>query len=648
MAKIVGIDLGTTYSAVSVWDEKRQQAVIIPNLRGTYTTPSIVSLNDAGEVIAGEDAKQNFLRNPDNTISQIKREMGRDFKVTMGGKTYNPQTISAFILNYLKRCAENHLGEPVYDAVITVPAYFDEVQHTATRDAGRIAGLNVHRVINEPTAAAIAYGVKSGLQPGENKVYAVYDLGGGTFDVSIICITADDIKVVGTGGDPRLGGLDMDEEMMKWALRQIKNKHNVDLAGDEAVRRRLKVEAEDVKKRLVQMQATELNVPYLTMINGQPLSPLLPITRAQYEGLIMRLLEKSMACLEEAVASAEKTNDYGWGDLHGVLLVGGPTRLPIIRKMLADKLKEKCPGREFEIKSDLNPDEVVALGAAIVAGGLVPIGHPPELVEEMAPEQLEQVKKEQAAATESGVPKVKIYDVTGHSLGIAVEGVKFHPIIAKESVIPITQSQAGFTNAADFTTELLVEVYQGEEEYVAANTKVGEVRIQGLEPLPRGQHVLEVKFTLDASGTLSTVCTDLRTRRIYEGSFKFDGITRMDEDTIKKNRELVMQAMAGAYGAPGGTPAGTPPATQPQPPAPGPAQPGATAPVSGLSPEKIPASWNAVWEKAKALAGSLPPDKQARLVEAMNGFAQAVAGGNADAIEDKAYILQDTIYEVGS
>ncbi|HNU01803.1 MAG TPA: Hsp70 family protein, partial [Acidobacteriota bacterium] len=210
---------------------------------------------------------------------------------------------------------------------------------------------------------------------------------------------------------------------------------------------------------------------------------------------------------------------------------------------------------------------------------------------------------------------------------------------------PITQSQAGFTNAADFTPELLVEVYQGEEEYVAANTKVGEVRIQGLEPLPRGQHVLEVKFTLDASGTLSTVCTDLRTRRVYEGSFKFDGITRMDEDTIKKNRELVMQAMAGAYGAPGGTPDGPPPTAQPQPPAPGPAS---AAAVPSLPAEQIPAAWNAIWEKAKAMAGSLPPDKQARLVGAMNGFAQAVAGGSADVIEDKAYILQDTIYEVGS
>ncbi len=267
----------------------------------------------------------------------------------------------------------------------------------------------------------------------------------------------------------------------------------------------------------------------------------------------------------------------------------------------------------------------------------------------MAPEQLAQVKQG-AEGGRDGIrpcPKVKIFDVTGHSLGIAVEGVKFHRIITKESVIPITQSQAGFTNAADFTTELLVEVYQGEEEYVAANTKVGEVRIQGLEPLPRGQHVLEVKFTLDASGTLSTVCTDLRTRRAYEGSFMFDGITRMDEETIKKNRELVMQAMAGAYGAPAGTQDGPPPTAQTQPPRRG-RHPRRLCPKRQRLPSKSPPPGTPFGRRPKPWRAGLPPDKRGPARRGDERVRQAVAGGGADVIEDKAYILQDTIYEVGS
>jgi molecular chaperone DnaK len=644
MAKIVGIDLGTTYSAVSVWDEKRQQPVIIPNLRGAYTTPSVVSLNDAGEVIVGEDAKQNLVFNPTNTVSQIKREMGRDFKVTMGGKSYNPQTISAFILRYLKLCAESYLGEPVHDAVISVPAYFTEVQHAATRDAGRIAGLNVHRVINEPTAAAVAFSVNRQVARGDNKMYAVFDLGGGTFDVSIIDITAEDITVLGTGGDPRLGGQDMDEQVMRWALQQIWTKYGADFSEDEAVRRRLMLEAEEIKKRLVIADLTDLNVPFMALIDGRPLNVRLPITRTVFEGLIQSIVERALVCLDAAVVSAETANNIGWRDLDGLLLVGGPTRLPIIRRMIRERWQERCPGRNLEIRCDVNPDEVVALGAAIVAGSLVPIGHPPEAVEEMALEKLEQVKREQAAATESAVPSVQIYDVTGHSLGIAVEGVKLQRIINKETVIPITQAQAGFTNAADFTDELLVEVYQGEEDFVAANTKVGEVRITGLEKLPRGQHVLEVKFTLDVSGTLSTVCTDLRTRKTYEGSFKFDGITRMDAESIRRNREEVEKLMAGAYKAPGAPPAGpAAPAAEPMPPMPAAAGPAA---LTALPVDSIPKCWRGTWDTAKAKLAGLPPAKQAKLIGEMNAFAHAMAGGNADTIEERAYSLQDTIYDV--
>ncbi len=651
MAKIVGIDLGTTYSAVSVWDPKKKVPVIIPNLQGSYTTPSVVSLNDAGEVIVGEDAKQNYNFNPANTVWQIKREMGRDFKVTMGGKVYNPQTISAFILRYLKICAEKSLGEPVHDAVITVPAYFTEVQHSATRDAGIIAGLNVLRLVNEPTAAAIAYGVKGGLEPGQCKTYAVYDLGGGTFDVSIIEITTEDISVVGTGGDPRLGGLDMDEEMVKWTLRQIKAKQGIDLHGDDAVRRRLMLEVEGVKKRLVVSEATDLIVPFLTTIDGKPFNLKLAITRPQYELLIQKLLDRSLACLDEAVASSQKINNKGWTDLDGVLLVGGPTRLQRIRDMLRDKLQEKfkehgCPDKPFEIKCDINPDEVVALGAAIVTAPLIAIGKPPEEVERMGAEEVEHLMDQRREAGEgaAGAPEVLIFDVTGHSLGIAAVDekglVRFHRIIDKDTVIPITMAHSPFTNAADFTPELLVQVFQGESENVELNTKVGEVRVTGLDPLPRLQQMLEVKFTLDDSGTLSTICTDLRTKKTYQGSFKFDGITRLSQDEIRARRRTVADAMAAKSGGAAGGPGQE---GQAPPPGPGPTTP---VVIEDFPAEMIPADWKGYWAMGKDLYAKLNPENQRKLALAMNDFAGAVKSGSTDAIESKGYLLQDTISEV--
>jgi len=637
MAKMVGIDLGTTYSAVSYWDEKRKVPVIIPNLRGAYTTPSVVGLNDSGEVIVGEDAKQNFILNPDNTVWQVKRDMGRSREIRLGDKTYNPQTISAFILRYLKLCAEQHLGEPVHDAIITVPAYFQEVQKSATMDAGRVAGLNVNRLINEPTAAAVAYGVKSGLQSGEGKVYAVYDLGGGTFDVSIIDITAEDITVTGTGGDPRLGGLDMDEAMVKWTLRLIKTKHNMDLSADEAVRRRLLIEVEDVKKRLVIGETTTLSVPNLAICDGTPFHLKIPITRAQYEMLIQQLLDRSLVCLDEAVQSSAKVNNVGWNKLDGVLLVGGPTRMPVIQRMLEQRFRERfaehgCPDRSFAIKRDLNPDEVVAMGAAIVSAGLPVIGKPPEEV------RAEDVKHAEAQARETGTSaqKVEIYDVTGHSLGIALEGARFHVIIPKETLIPGGATHGPFGNVADYTTELLVEVFQGENEYVAANTRIGEVRISGLEPLPKGQQVLEIRFYLDPSGTLSTTCTDLRTKKTYEGSFTFDGITRMSKEEIEKRRRSVAEAMAyraGPDGHQGDTPGGS-------------VAPGPAPDIPTLPDDRVPAQFRVFWEKAKDTFPGLSGDNQVKLAKAMAGFAQAALGGDANAIEGKGYVLQDTILEV--
>ena len=643
MAKIIGIDLGTTYSAVCIWDEKQQIPVIIPNLQGQTTTPSVVSLNEAGELIVGQAAKQNLWMAPENTISEIKREMGTDFKVTMDGKVYNPQTISSFILRYLKKCAENYLGEEVYDAVITVPAYFTEVQKSATRDAGSIGGLNVHRLVNEPTAAAISYSNKEKLQGDEEKIFAVYDLGGGTFDVSIIQITAEDINVLGTGGDSRLGGLDMDEAVMKWALREIKKKYNVDLNGDENVKKRLKVEAEDVKKSLAVSENATLSVPFLTVIDNKPLNVSLAITRERFEMLIIPLLNRSIKCLDQAIESAKEHNGIDWGDLDGILLVGGPTRLTKIQEMLTEVLRTHNPDKEPLVLRDMNPDEVVAMGAGIVAAGLTPIGKPPEKVEKMAPKEVKDLQDQQRseAPVDETIPVVDVYDVTGHSLGIAVEGYKFFPIIPKETVIPFEKGQGPFTNAADMTTQLLVEVYQGEEEFVKANTKVGEVKIEGLDPMPKGHQQFEVKFTLDQSGTLSTVCTDIHTGKTYVGSFVFDGVARMSKDDIRAKREEVARLMDS-----GGqkSPAAMPPAASASAEAPPAA--GEPAALPQLDPASIPEDFRIYWVEAQELLPTLTAAKQSMLQQAMLGFAQALmAGGDAGVIENKAFDLQDAILD---
>jgi len=632
MAKIIGIDLGTTYSAVSIWDEKRKAPMIIPNLRGANTTPSVVSVNESGQVIVGQDAKQNLWSAPEDTVSQIKREMGKDHSEMIKGQKYNPQTISAFILKNLKHSAEQYLGEPVHDAVITVPADFKDVQRAATRDAGLIAGFNVHRLINEPTAAAIAYKVSHAGD--RNNVYAVYDLGGGTFDVSVIEIAPDDVTVIGTGGDSRLGGLDMDEAVMRWAVREIKARHNVDLNDDEPAKRRLKVEAEEVKKVLVASDSYTLNVPLLTMVNGKPLNVKLEINRARFNMLIAPLLERSLVCLDAAVQSAKDKNGRGWESVDGILLVGGPTRLPRIREVLRERLRERCPGRTVDLKCDLNPDEVVALGAAIVAGGLAPIGRPPEKVEEMSASEKAEAQKQSASAVMAGAPKFDIFDVTGHSLGIAVEGAKFHKIIEKESVIPISMTHGPFTNGADYTTELLVEVFQGEEALVAANTRIGEVRISGLDALPRGEQILEVKFSLDVSGTLSAICTDMRTKKSYTASFTFDGITRMSGDEIKKRRQTVAQMMA---------PAGAPTVTPPER---GDSDGGGSLPAGLEIPEdQIPKDYVVYWKEGQDRLTTVDPAHRPRLQKAMADFAQAVLTKDKKTIEDQAFLLQDALLE---
>jgi molecular chaperone DnaK len=423
-------------------------------------------------------------------------------------------------------------------------------------------------------------------------------------------------------------------------LREIQQRYQVDLRADEAAKRRLKVEAEDIKKALVAAENATLSVPYLAFVAGKPLSVSLSISRERFDMLIAPLLDRSLVCLEAAMTSAKEHNDVGWDDLDGVLLVGGPTRLHKIRDMLRARLEEHRPGEGLEIRADLNPDEVVAMGAAIVAAQLKPIGRPPEEVEEMTKEEVKEIQDQAGAIAEA--PKVAILDVTGHSLGIAVEGSKFHIIIPKESPIPVTMAEAGFSNMADMTTQLIVMVFQGEEPYVAANTKIGEVIIDGLQPLPRGHHQLEIKFSLDISGTLSTTCTDLRTGRVYQGSFAFDGITRMSEDEIRAKRAMV-QRMAGGTPAPG-VPGATPPGAA----GPGPVPPSGPvlAAIPALDPAQVPAEWRHSWLEGQELLPRLDPAKRAVMTDALARFAQAVLGGNPMEIEDKGFLLQDVLIDV--
>lgn len=514
MAKIIGIDLGTIYSKIAVWDDRRQQAAIIPNRHGMGITPSVVGLNEAGEVIVGGEATQEVWFRPDHSVPYIKRELGHDCRLNLGDRVYDPPTITAFILKDLRTSAENYLGEPVHDAVIAIPAVSDVRYQAAIRAAGRLAGLNVHRLVPDTTAAAIALKFQFGGTAVCGPALLV-DLGGGMVSVSAVDMADNCISVVGTGGELRLGGLDMDEQMMKWALRQIRAKHGVDLAGDEAVRRRLLAEAEIVKRRLAAAETAELNVPFLTVIDGQPLNVKLSIIRTQYQELIRPLLERLVTCLDEAMAGAEQANAFGWDDLTAVFILGGPSRLPMVRQRLHDALAERCGGHVPPIRNDLNPEETVAQGAAIVASGRVPI------------DDAQQQETVGSMPESDGPPLFSVREIVTarHSIGFAVAEGKFMTLIPRGTVLPVTRCLPVLRGMTMFTTDLVVELFQGEEDYVAADTKIGELRIAELDPNACRFNPMEVAITLHVDGIITAVCTDLRTRQTYPCIF----VSNVDE-----------------------------------------------------------------------------------------------------------------------
>ena len=466
MGKIIGIDLGTTNSCVAVMEGGKP--VVIANTEGLRTTPSIVAFTKNGERLVGDPAKRQAVTNADKTISSIKRHMGTDYKVEIEGKKYSPQEISAMILQKLKADAENYLGEKVTEAVITVPAYFNDAQRQATKDAGKIAGLDVKRIINEPTAAALAYGLDN---ENEQKIM-VYDLGGGTFDVSIIEIGDGVIEVLATAGNNRLGGDDFDNVITQYMLEDFKAKEGVDLSKDTMALQRLRVAAEQAKKELSSATTTNINLPYITATAEGPKHFDMTLTRAKFDELTHELVEKTAEPVRNALNDAGLTAS----DLSKVLLVGGSTRIPAVQ----DKVKQLTG---HEPSKTLNPDECVAIGASIQGGKL---------------------------AGDAGAGEILLLDVTPLSLSIETMGGIATRLIERNTTIPTKKSQI-FSTAADNQTAVDINVVQGERQFAKDNKSLGQFRLDGIPPARRGVPQIEVTFDIDANGIVNVSAKDLGT-----------------------------------------------------------------------------------------------------------------------------------------
>lgn len=486
MAKVIGIDLGTTNSCVSVLEGG--DPVVIPNAEGNRTTPSVVGFAKNGERLVGETAKRQAVTNPDRTISSVKRHMGEDFTVEIDGKKYTPQDISAMILTKLKTDAEAYLGQKVTEAVITVPAYFSDAQKQATKDAGKIAGLDVKRIINEPTAASLAYGLDK--EDGTHKIL-VYDLGGGTFDVSILELGDGVFEVLATNGDTRLGGDDFDNKVMNYLADQFSQEHGVDLRADKMALQRLKEASEKAKKELSSAQTTNINLPFITVTSEGPLHMNYDLTRAKFEQLTADLVQRSVGPMQKAMADAGVTNS----DLAKVILVGGSTRIPAVQEAV-----KQVTGKEpFK---GINPDECVAIGAAIQAGVLT-----------------------------GEVHDVLLLDVTPLSLSIETLGGVATKLIERNTTIPTKKSQI-FSTAADNQTAVDIHVMQGERQMAEGNITLGRFQLTGIAPAPRGIPQIEVTFDIDANGIVNVSAKDLGTGK--EQKITITSSTKLSEDEINQ------------------------------------------------------------------------------------------------------------------
>ncbi|MDA8441193.1 MAG: molecular chaperone DnaK [Peptococcaceae bacterium] len=492
MSKIIGIDLGTTYSCVAVMEGG--EAVVIPNAEGARTTPSVLGFSKTGERLVGQVAKRQSVTNPDRTISSIKRQMGTDFKVNIDDKTYTPQEISAMILQKLKADAEAYLGGTVTQAVITVPAYFTDSQRQATKDAGRIAGLDVLRIINEPTAAALAYG----SDKSEDHTILVFDLGGGTFDVSILELGDGVFEVKATSGNNRLGGDDFDQKIMDWIVSEYKKSHGVDLAKDKVAMQRLKETAEKTKIELSGVLSSNINLPFITMTDEGPQHLDLNLTRAKFDELTRDLVEMTVGPTKQALADAKLSAK----DIDKVILVGGSTRIPAVQEAIKNLIgKEPHKG--------VNPDEAVALGAAIQAGVLA-----------------------------GEVKDIVLVDVAPLSLGIETMGGIFTRIIDRNTTIPTSKSQT-FSTAADNQPSVEIHVLQGEREVAQYNKTLGRFNLGGIPPAPRGIPQIEVKFDIDANGIVHVSAKDMGTGNEQKITISAStGLSKEEIDKMAKDAEL--------------------------------------------------------------------------------------------------------------
>ena len=487
MGKIIGIDLGTTNSCVGVMEGG--QPVVVANAEGARTTPSVVAFTKSGERLVGEPAKRQAVTNADKTISSIKRHMGTDYRVTIDDKKYSPQEISAMILQKLKTDAENYLGEKVTEAVITVPAYFNDAQRQATKDAGKIAGLEVKRIINEPTAAALAYGLDNEK---EQKIM-VYDLGGGTFDVSIIEIGDGVIEVLSTAGDNRLGGDDFDQKVADYMIAEFKKAEGVDLSADKMAMQRIKEAAEKAKKELSSATTTNINLPFISMNANGPLHFDMNLTRAKFDELTHDLVERTAEPVKRALSDAGLSPS----ELGQVLLVGGSTRIPSVQ----DKVKQ-LTGKEPS--KTLNPDECVGLGASVQGGKL---------------------------AGDSGAGDILLLDVTPLSLSIETMGGIATRLIERNTTIPTKKSQI-FSTAADNQTAVDINVVQGERQFARDNKSLGQFRLDGIPPARRGVPQIEVTFDIDANGIVNVSAKDLGTGK--EQHITITAGSNMSDDEIDK------------------------------------------------------------------------------------------------------------------
>ena len=492
MARAVGIDLGTTNSAIAVLEGG--EPTIIPNAEGARTTPSVVAFSKTGEVLVGEIAKRQAVTNVDRTISSVKRHMGTDWTTEIDGKKYTAQEISARILQKLKRDAEAYLGEPVTEAVITVPAYFNDAQRQATKDAGQIAGLKVERIVNEPTAAALAYGLEKGK---EDELILVFDLGGGTFDVSLLEVGKDDdgfstIQVRATSGDNHLGGDDWDQRIVNWLIDQVKAKTGADLSKDAVALQRLKEAAEQAKKELSSATSTNISLQYLSMTADGPIHLDESLTRAKFEELTSDLLERTKKPFRDVMAEAGVTVS----EIDHVVLVGGSTRMPAVTEVV----KELTGGREPN--KGVNPDEVVAVGAALQAGVI-----------------------------QGDRKDVLLIDVTPLSLGIETKGGVMTKLIDRNTAIPTKASEI-FSTAEDGQPSVLIQVYQGEREFARDNKLLGTFELSGIAPAPRGVPQIEVTFDIDANGIVHVSAKDRGTGK--EQSVTITGGSSLPKEDIDR------------------------------------------------------------------------------------------------------------------